>query len=158
MIKRQNKTTQLLKVMFFTALLASCSQTSVDAQVGNSIQPIEHANVANENKVDLLNQRQRVLSEKIMGLTTNKQCNVTADCAIFAMGMKSCGGAASYQVYSKLYTDQAIISQLANEFNKNSQTINQLTGKLSTCEITPKPTAICQENLCRAVIAHDTLC
>lgn len=90
----------------------------------------------------------RQLFQRLVRLTDDKQCQTDNQCEVLPVGNKPCGGPEQYMAYSTTATDQKLLQYTQERYSKLKTEQQKRLGVVSTCQILPKPTAICQAKQC----------
>lgn len=89
------------------------------------------------------------LQRDISQLISNKSCNSSSDCKLVALGARACGGPETYEVYSKLHTNEKKLSELASQLEELQKAYNEKNQVASICMMEPKPSFSCSQNICK---------
>lgn len=90
----------------------------------------------------------RQLFQRLLKLTDDKQCQTDNQCEVLPVGSKPCGGPEQYMAYSTTATDQKLLQFTQERYSKLKTEQQKRLGVVSTCQILPKPTAVCRANQC----------
>lgn len=90
----------------------------------------------------------RQLFQRLVRLTDDKQCDSDNQCEVLPVGNKPCGGPEQYMAYSTANTDQKLLQYTQERYSKLKSEQQKRLGMVSTCQILPKPTAVCQARQC----------
>lgn len=99
----------------------------------------------------------RQLERRIDKLTEDKQCQQDSQCKVLAKGVRPCGGAEQFIVYSALTTDEDYLMATSEKFTQLRQRQHQRLGTISSCEVLDEPVASCQQNSCTVIPQTHTL-
>lgn len=122
--------------------------------VESAVAPIAAATPADPIRADLdgpLAQLQvdtRQLFQRLLKLTDDKQCTNDSQCQVLPVGHRACGGPEQYMAYSTTATDQKLLQFTQERYSKLKSEQQKRLGVVSTCQILPTPTAVCQAQQC----------
>lgn len=88
------------------------------------------------------------LRQRITDAVGPASCIADADCQTLPMGVKSCGGPASWLAWSTRQSDGAQLSALAAELAARQRQRLEAAGIASTCSVVPDPGAACRAGRC----------
>ncbi len=75
-------------------------------------------------------------------------CSDNNQCASLALGAKPCGGPRRYLVYSKTFSDESELRELATRYHQIDVRLNRLTGAMSDCMMVTPPPVACRQGRC----------
>ena len=110
--------------------------------------PLEKWEPPSDEEVTALREQKRRLNEEITDLIGEAPCGASSDCGAMAFGVKPCGGAWKYLVYSAAYTDESLLKARIQEYNVLDARWNELTGAISDCMIVKTPPVGCYDGEC----------
>jgi hypothetical protein len=84
----------------------------------------------------------------------NAQCIEDAQCHTVAVGAKSCGGPEFYLPWSSVVSKPEKIALFAKKYTEQRLQEIKQTGELSTCQLMPDPSAVCEQKHCVLKSAH----
>ena len=136
-----NKVSQIATLIFFTGCLLGLFQNC------GSSEDVALSKAAGNQSVDSAELEQRYNTiENLM--TRDLRCSTAADCTLYPVGHKACGGPASYLVTSRANVNLPEISSLLSQFAALSEQYQQANQMISTCEYLMPPQVMCDRSLC----------
>ncbi len=90
----------------------------------------------------------RMKHDLVMSLIQDLSCTDDSQCSSFAFGVKACGGAAMYVVYSIAHVDATALSDAVADYNAYQAGWQAQQGILSDCMLTPDASPGCNQNQC----------
>ncbi len=130
------------------------SDTATEQQTDQTAAPVVMPGVGTSPKkqvVAVVTQEPTSLKESLMAEINAESCQSDADCGVVGIGHKPCGGAESYQVYSKIASDEKKLLELAEQYKQRVKAYQKEKQMVGICVVTPEPKASCQNNMCKAV-------
>ena len=81
--------------------------------------------------------------QRIGALIGAATCHTDAQCAVAAIGHRSCGGPESFRAWSTRDTQPAALHSALQAHAQARQRQQEKTGEMSTCNVLPVPAAAC---------------
>lgn len=152
---------KMILALLVSTLVVACGEKQKQAAESAAEQPSEQTTapvvmpgVATDPKqtvVAVVTQEPTSLKEALMAEINAESCQSDADCGVVGIGHKPCGGAESYQVYSKIASDEKKLLELAEQYKQRVKAYQKEKQMVGICVVTPEPKASCQNNMCKAV-------
>lgn len=96
------------------------------------------------------------LARQIQALIGQAPCDDTRQCRAVGIGVKSCGGPASYLAWSNKHTPAQELDALVERHKQASQREDRQQGRVSNCAIVPAPGAQCVKGTCQLQVGQGT--
>lgn len=75
----------------------------------------------------------------------------TADeCRVLGVGSRPCGGPERFMVYSTANTNEAVLLELVEAYNRKRAVDDAREGLVSDCSVLPEPAVVLKDGICRA--------
>lgn len=76
---------------------------------------------------------------EIMAMIGDAKADDVSQCRVVGFGHKPCGGPAEYIAYSVSSSNETVLQQKINSYNRAAEAENKRLGRMSDCAIVPKP-------------------
>jgi hypothetical protein len=91
---------------------------------------------------------------EIMAMIGDAKADDVSQCRVIGFGHKPCGGPAEYIAYSAKSSNETVLQQKINSYNKAAEAENIRLGRMSDCAIVPKPEVSLIDGQCRLTGQH----
>lgn len=157
------RTVQGLMVSCLVVLLVACQQGQVHAErvaPEPLIEPID----PQTNPIAAVKERGRQMKAdpdlskmraEIMAMIGEARADDVSQCRVVGFGHKPCGGPAEYITYSVKSSNEALLQQKINSYNKAAEAENIRLGRMSDCAIVPKPEVSLIGGQCKLTGSHE---
>ncbi|MDP4536998.1 hypothetical protein Q3O60_12420 [Alkalimonas collagenimarina] len=141
----------------FVVLLAACQQGQASAdRVAPEplIEPID----PQTNPIAAVRERDRQMKanpdlsqmrSEIMAMIGDAKADDVSQCRVIGFGHKPCGGPAEYIAYSVKSSNETVLQQKINSYNKAAEAENIRLGRMSDCAIVPEPQVSLVDGQCK---------
>ncbi|MCH8537803.1 MAG: hypothetical protein LAT66_08540 [Alkalimonas sp.] len=148
---------QGLSACCLVVLLAACQQGQASAErvaPEPLIEPID----PQTNPIAAVKERDRQMKahpdlskmrSDIMDMIGEARADDVSQCRVVGFGHKPCGGPAEYITYSVKSSNETVLQQKINSYNKAAEAENIRLGRLSDCAIVPKPEVSLVDGKCQ---------
>lgn len=81
-------------------------------------------------------------------LIAHKEADHVGQCQVAEVGVRPCGGPAQYLVYSERDLDAGALAERLQQYNDAMRAEHASSGRMSTCEMLPKPRPVLKDGIC----------